>query len=107
MDTSREKAFGKRFEDIAPTDDERAAGLHELAAALDDAVRLIAAQNGADAFFFGGDRPIFADTALAAMIMNVHGLFGGEHEITKLIFSVNDGRWAKYHDAFTKWSTIV
>ena len=50
---------------------------------------------------------MFADTAMAAVLTHYHVLLGDDHEITKLIFTTNDGKWAKYRDAFAKWMTVM
>jgi len=103
---SSEKNTGKKFEDIAPKGADLAVQLKKIESGLDEAAKATADRSGRDALFFGGDRPIFADTALAGVIVNARELLGDDHDVIKLIFSVNDGKWAKFMEAFSRLSAV-
>jgi len=105
---SREKLFGgKKLEEIAPKGDAIVRQAKGLENALNAAATVIAAKSGEDAIFYGGDRPLFADVALGAIITSVHTLCGDDHIVVKTIFGADGGRWAKFAEAISKWTSTA
>jgi len=104
--TSSEKQWGKKFEDIAPKGEDLAVQLKKIKSGLDEIAKAIADRSGKDALFFGGDRPVFADIALAGTITQIRGLLGDDHDVVKLIFSANGGRWTRFMEAFSRLNAV-
>ncbi|KAG7095802.1 hypothetical protein E1B28_006502 [Marasmius oreades] len=62
---------------------------------------------GAGTFVMGGDNPVFADLALAAMISNVKIMFGNESEEWKNVSGWVGGRLGKVVEETLKYERII
>lgn len=101
---TREARFGRPLEEIAPQGEKRAAALAAFASGLENAAKEVTKHAGEGALFFGGDKPCFADIALAAAFKSIVTGSGRDGEVGKVIFG---NEWAaKFYEAFEKWASI-
>jgi glutathione S-transferase len=101
-DTRREM-FGVELEQIEATGAAGEAKLKAWEALLAEVGGYIDA-NGAGALFVGGDKPINADLDVAAVLTFCIKTGGKDHAASQLALTTGGGRWARYLEAFEKWS---
>ncbi|KAI0315816.1 hypothetical protein OF83DRAFT_1130174 [Amylostereum chailletii] len=98
-----EKIVGMSLEEFYEQDGKRKEMVRELLRTLDDLNRWIEVGDGV---FFGGEKPVNVDTALAAVLTCIERTTGEDSELWKAIAKANDGRWARFMRAFEPWQTI-
>jgi glutathione S-transferase len=62
--------------------------------------------NGDDALFIGGDAPCFADVHIAAFLTAAQKTLTADSDVWKAFMIAQDGRWARFMQAFEKFQTV-
>ncbi|KAI0312965.1 hypothetical protein OF83DRAFT_1066364 [Amylostereum chailletii] len=103
-----ERWIGRPLEQVVPQGAARAEKLKELEQTLITLGKWIDA-NGKDATFIAGDdtTPSYADVDVASILIFAKKVVGEQADVWKTIAGVEEGRWAKYVDAFDKYATVV
>ncbi|KAG6826210.1 hypothetical protein H0H92_000705 [Tricholoma furcatifolium] len=102
--TTREKSFGKTLEDVIPKGDEAKVEWAKVKAAF-DAVNDWLEKGKSNGPYFLGKEPAFVDFVLAAYLLYLKKIWGGNSGQWRDISSWNDGRWAKLLDDFAKYES--
>ncbi|KAI5117605.1 hypothetical protein M0805_006718 [Coniferiporia weirii] len=99
---TREKAFGKKLEEIAPPGLIRdeiwgkvKSGLERLGSFYD--------KNGVDKLFFLGDTFTFADAIVGGYLLWIKVVLGPDSDEWKAITGWSGGRWAKFLELTKEW----
>jgi len=103
---TREKAFGKAIEEVAPKGEAADA---EWAKLKDGLTKVDAwyAKNGGKGPFLLGETASWGDIVFASFLMTARTLWGEDSQQWKDISSWNNGRWAGIIDALQKYATVV
>ena len=102
---TREKAFGKAIEDIAPKGEEADS---EWTKVKDGLAKVDAwyAKNGGEGPFLLGKTASWGDMVVASFFVALRLLWGEENEQWKDISSWNNGRWVGITEALKKYGTV-
>ncbi|TFY71088.1 hypothetical protein EVG20_g1915 [Dentipellis fragilis] len=94
-------AFGKKLEDLLPDDHAKEERWNQALQGL-SILDKWANQNESGPFIMG-ESPSFADVVLAAHLIWLETLAGGDSKEWKSVMEADGGRWARLNDEFRKW----
>ena len=103
---TREKAFGKPIEDIAPTGDAAIAQWAKFKDGLGKVDEWYA-KSGGDGPFLLGETPSWGDIIVVSYLVWLRTTWGEDSSQWKDISSWNGGRWARIVEALKRYETIV
>ncbi|EIW58149.1 uncharacterized protein TRAVEDRAFT_124779 [Trametes versicolor FP-101664 SS1] len=103
--TTREVLFGGSLRDVAPPGPKREKHWVGLRKAFGTVAQWFQA-DGIDKPFLLGDNIGFADITLASFLVSTRIVFGENSEEWKNIMTWDNGRWARYMDAFSKYEEV-
>lgn len=98
--STREKAFGKKIEDITPKGEDRVKHWRKVENGFGIVDGWYAKGGGT---YIMGDVPCFADIEIISWLQYVKVTLGEDSQEWKDIRSWNNGRWAKLFDSFVKY----
>ncbi|KAF5377892.1 hypothetical protein D9615_006807 [Tricholomella constricta] len=101
---SREKTFGKKIEDIAPTGSAMEMEWAKVKAGF-GAIDGWLQKGKADGPYFLGKEPTFADFVVASFILWCKKIWGPDSSQWKDIMSWNEGRWEAFIKGLEKYET--
>lgn len=103
---TREKAFGKPIEDIAPKGD---AAVVQWAKFKDGLGKVDAwyAKSGGDGPFLLGETPSWGDIIVVSYLVWLRTIWGEDSSQWRDVSSWNGGRWARIVEALKRYETIV
>ncbi|PIL22626.1 hypothetical protein GSI_15317 [Ganoderma sinense ZZ0214-1] len=103
---TRETRFGAKLEEFAPVGSEkRERHWKGIEQALDTFAQWLSA-GGQEKLFFLGDRISYADMTVAGFLVWIKIVLGEDSKEWQDVLKWNDGRWARFMDAFTKYSAV-
>jgi glutathione S-transferase len=101
---TRERWFGKKLEDCAPKGEQLEEAVKTWEQLLGEMGTWIDA-GGPGALYFGGDAPVQADVDVISIFLFLVKKAPEGNALLKSLKNVDGGRWSKYLQAFSKWTT--
>lgn len=104
--STREAKFGAKLEEFAPVGSEkRERHWKGIEQALSTFTQWLGA-DGQEKLFFMGDRLSYADITVAGFLVWIKILLGEDSKEWKDVLKWNDGRWARFMEAFKKYEGV-